>query len=174
MSISILALVVTVVSVGRQRYGEAWSWSRPLTSAALAILKTNWLNGMTVWMIRRTHRPAFRHSIAVQFWVDIRRSITQLYTIFILSLVAWAFIGFVPLVNADWGGAHSPRLFLGMVVAIPLISQLIITDSVVGLRLVHGRVVLSNYDGTRPLRCDQMIAVKILVIAGWSLVDSYG
>jgi hypothetical protein len=75
----------------------------------------------------------------------------------------------VPLVNETWGGTHAVRMWLGAIAFTPLIYQFLATDAVVGLKHNQGSTRYSLFDATRPLRCDQMIAIKLLVVAGWSL-----
>lgn len=168
--ISIMALIMTVVSVSRQRCGEGWSWSRPLSSSIKAILNASWLKAVTDWLNSKTHRKSFRNSIAVQFWFEVRRSIAQLYTIAILGLLFLALISLAPLANSDWAGVQAVRVWIAAILLVPLVCQLLVVDSVMGISQEHGRVVISKYDATRPLRCDQIIAVKLVVVACWSLI----
>lgn len=173
-SISILAFTVSVFAVSRQRCGEGWSWSRPLTSFFKTVLHADLLKALASWLNNKTNRPEFRNSIAVQFWFEIRRSLFQFYLISALSLLILAFIALMPLINQEWAGLQAVRMWTGAILFVPFVCQLLVVDSVIGLRQQQGQILLSKYDATRPLRCDQMIAVKLLVVASWSLLCLLG
>lgn len=173
-SISILAFTVSVFAVSRQRCGEGWSWSRPLTSFFKTVLHADLLKAFANWLNNKTNRPNFRSSIAVQFWFEIRRSLFQFYLISALSLLILAFIALMPLINQEWAGLQTVRMWTGAILFVPFVCQLLVVDSVIGLRQQQGQILLSKYDATRPLRCDQMIAVKLLVVASWSLLCLLG
>lgn len=173
-SISILAFTVSVFAVSRQRCGEGWSWSRPLTSFVKTVLNAELLKALASWLNNKTNRPEFRNSIAVQFWFEIRRSLFQFYLISALSLLILAFIALMPLINQEWAGLQAVRMWTGAILFVPFVCQLLVVDSVIGLRQQQGQILLSKYDATRPLRCDQMIAVKLLVVASWSLLCLLG
>jgi hypothetical protein len=173
-SISILAFTVSVFAVSRQRCGEGWSWSRPLTSFVKTVLNADLVKAFASWLNNKTNRPEFRNSIAVQFWFEIRRSLTQLYAISALNLLVLTLIAVMPLINKDWAGGHAVHMWIGAMLFIPFVCQLLVVDSVIGLRQQQGQILLSKYDATRPLRCDQKIAVKLLVVSGWSLLCLLG
>ncbi len=52
---------------------------------------------------------------------------------------------------------------------IPIVFQLLAADRTLGITSKHGLARLSPFDATRPMRCDQLIGIKVLVVFGWSL-----
>lgn len=157
-----LATRVTVASVARQRCGDIRRWKSNVS-----------LDAAHRKIVRRVHRQSalktFPSSIVAQCWFEVRRTRHMAVFACACTAIVLTFVSLVPLGNATWGGAHSPRIWLGALAFSPFLYQLLGTDGVVGLRVKQGVSQLSAFEAMRPLRCDQMIAVKLLVVAAWSL-----
>jgi hypothetical protein len=83
-----------------------------------------------------------------------------------LIVLPFTFFGFLCL-NIHWELA--PRAWMGALIALPIILQFLAVDCTAGITSHQKVVRYSPYDATRPMRCDQMIAIKVLVVFGWSL-----
>lgn len=174
---SVLSVALTVVAVGRQRYSEGFRWNvfwsflpSLFPASVLQMLLRNrcWV-ACKEWIGHREGPRPFRGAVVAQWWFDLRRTELLFWVACVWCACVLAFVVITPLFNESWGGAHSPRLWLGATFFSPLIYQLLGTDPVVGLRHKQGSTELSLFDATRPLRCDQLIAIKLLVVAGRSL-----
>lgn len=107
---------------------------------------------------------SFHNAVEAQAWCELRRSAPLcLMGCLILPTV---FFGFLCL-NIHWELA--PRAWMGALIVMPFIVQLLAVDCTAGITSHQKVVRFSPFDATRPLRCDQMIAIKVLVVFGWSL-----
>ncbi len=164
------SVAVTVTAVGRQRYGEGLQWSLLPVSLVRAWLSNRWLVACGTWLSVVTTPRKSSGPFVTQCCFEARRSGHVLFVALLACALVLAFVVLVPLVNETWGGAHSPRVWLGAMAFSPLLYQLLATDPVVGLQHKQGSTRLSLFDATRPLRCDQMMAIKMLVVAAWSVL----
>ncbi len=166
--IASLTLAITTLAVGWQRCGEGWRWSALPVRLCQTAARSRWAKRSVGWIEKLTAPKSIHTPLLAQWWFELRRSSHVLLIALALTAVALGFIGLVPLVNDTWGGAHAPRMWLGMLAVCPLVYQLIAADAVLGLRHKQGATQMSIFDATRPLRCDQMLAIKLFAVAGWS------
>lgn len=171
-SLSGLSMLVTIHAVGRQRHGEAIRWSWLLTSVFSGRIGNRFFETCKNWLETCTRPQVLRNSWSAQTWLELRRSGNLLVVVLATPLVVLAFIAGVPLINESWGGAHAPRMWLGVILFSPIFFQLLATDAVIGLRHNQGSTQLSQFDATRPFRCDEMIAIKLMAVSGWSWLGS--
>ncbi len=167
-----LSILVTIHAVGRQRHGEAIRWSLLLTSIFSGRIGNRFFESSKTWLETCTRPQALRNSWSAQCWLELRRSGNLLVVVLATPIVVLAFIAGVPLINESWGGAHAPRMWMGVILFSPMFFQLLATDAVIGLRHNQGSTELSQFDATRPLRCDEMIAIKLAAVSGWSWLGS--
>ncbi len=166
--VSCLTLWLTVYAVGQQRCGDGFSWTFLPNRLLHTLSRHNRWIAWQAWVQSAVGPQHFRSPSAAQLWFEARRSIHLLFFILAFSLLVLAFVVLTPLVNPSWGGPHSPRIWLGAIVLCPLVYQLLATDPISGLQNKQGATTISLFEATRPRRCDQMIAIKLIVIAGWS------
>ncbi len=172
-AVSSLAIAFTIQSVDWQRHGESvWCNTLRLRSAndlapagrPPAMDAPEPTDGADS-IVRPTARTlSFRNSVAAQVWYELRRSAPLCLTASLILLPT--FFAFL-CVNLHWELA--PRAWMGAMVLIPVIFQFLAADSTMGITSKHGVVRLSPFDATRPMRCDQLIAIKLMVVFGWSV-----
>ncbi|MEO8268896.1 MAG: hypothetical protein ABI557_04190 [Aureliella sp.] len=167
-----LSIVATIHSVELQRHGEApfqsIFGSRRVLAPASAPYPTSAESRvpLDVSSLRVAQAPAlcFSTALGAQIWYEIRRSAPLLLAA--CALVPAALFAFLCL-NVHW--EYAPRAWLGALVVVPIVFQLLGADSTLGLTHKQGLVRLSPFDATRPMRCDQLIGIKVMVVFGWSL-----
>lgn len=164
------ALATTVCAVRWQRCGEGLSWIRWLALVVQRLVQSSRWSAMQRWLETRGMPAPGAGPLRTQVRFELRRTAHLLFLICLCSAAVFAFVSLVPLVNTSWGGEHSPRLWLGAMLISPLLYQIVAIDPVAGLRHKQGGTELSIFDAIQPLRCDQVMTCKLLVVAGWSLV----
>ncbi len=167
--LSSLSLVATVFAVGYQRYGEGFSWGSFVVRAFDAFVTQRWWVASREAFEAAIGPRAFRSPVVAQIWFEWRRTVILLFVSLFCCTVVLGFVVFSPLVNDKWGGVYSVYMWLCGIALTPFIYQLMATDAVVGLKHKQGSTHLSLFEATRPLRCDQLIAIKLVVVAGWSV-----
>ncbi|MDA1053073.1 MAG: hypothetical protein O3C40_21685 [Planctomycetota bacterium] len=160
LAVPAIAMVVTVVAVERQRHGDRWQ---------LDGLRRRWRGLNIPWPGSHRRQQPFRSLLVAQCWYEMRRFGVKLLVLSLLApLVPFLLVTFVSRVDPGLGGA--PWVWLVAVGFSPLVYQMIGADGAIGLRHKQGALQLSAFDATRALQNDQLIAIKLLVIASCSLV----
>lgn len=167
-----LSIWATIKSVDLQRHGEALlssiSNSRLIRVDVRSLNPTsaesNTSQAVTSPSIESVRWLSFKSRSGAQTWYEVRRSAPLLLAAcLILPTALFAFL----CINVHWELA--PRVWLGALVVVPIVFQLLAADSTLGITHKQGLVCLSPFDATRPMRCDQLIGIKVLVVFGWSL-----
>ncbi|MEZ6138238.1 MAG: hypothetical protein R3C53_25415 [Pirellulaceae bacterium] len=162
------AIAATVQSVQRQRYGEGLRWLLVPARVWQVVMENRALTTFTKRLDAWMHIRNPRGPLVAQFWFEARRSGHIVHAAIFFTLLAFAFIALVPLLNATWGGVHSARMWVGCILCCPLLYQILATDPLAGLQRRQGAAVLSAFDATRPLRGDQLMAIKLVTVGAWS------
>jgi hypothetical protein len=153
------ALGITVMSVERQRHGERWrieSLSR-------------WWRGLSITLPRR--QQPFPSPLSAQCWYEMRGFGVAILILGALSTsILFVIVAVKSHLSPDWVGA--PWIWLFAFVLFPLWYQMVGVEGASGLRWKQGAVKLPAFFATKPLRNDDMIAIKLLVIASFSFVGS--
>ena len=155
---SAVAIALTVVAVDRQRHGDLWTpiKKRKRRSSVRKLSTTS----------------AFRGPVTAQIWYEMRRFgflvLGVSIVVPLLALLA-AFVGSKFYPESTW--IHFWIVCMG---ASPLVYQLIGTDGAIRLRYAQGALQFSLFDAVRPLRNDQLIAIKMLLIAALSVIGFLG
>jgi hypothetical protein len=153
------ALGITVMAVERQRHGERWrieSLSR-------------WWRGFNITLPRR--RQPFQSPLSAQCWYEMRG-----FGVAILILggfstsTLFVIVAITSHLSPDWVGA--PWIWIFALVLFPLWYQMVGVEGASGLRWKQGAMQLPTFFSTKPLRNDELIAIKLLVIAAFSLVGT--
>ena len=162
----------TIHSVELQRHGEmplqSIFGSRQVLASASALNSTSAESKAFLEVsnpiVERAHGLSFSSRCGAQIWYEVRRSAPLLLaTCMTLPAALFAFL----CLNVHW--EYAPRVWLGALIVAPVVFQLLAADSTLGITHKQGLVRLSPFDATRPMRCDQLIGVKVLVVFGWSL-----
>lgn len=109
---------------------------------------------------------------------ELRRcGLVTLIASLLLPSIVLVLVCFIPLMNPKWD--RQPLTWLVATIFCPLVYQLIGIDAVAGLRGRQGRIDISPFDLIRPLRNDQMAAIKLIVVActtlaGWLIMLGAG
>ena len=166
-----LASLWTIVAVDQQRHGEAWLPRRLGTRSERPAAAEAGLPWRLAWVTGARGRRSvgwgqvFRTPLGAQFWYEVSRS---------AGLAGWGAAllcgGLFAVLCLDVHWPQAPRAWMLAGVAVPLIVQLLAADQVLGLAQHQGVVRYSSFDATRPLHCDQLIAIKMAVIYFWSLL----
>ncbi len=170
------AIGVAIKSVDLQRHGETLLSSifdsRLSPTSASAVNSTSARSGAPVEVVKRVakegHTLSFRSRSGAQIWYEVRRSAPLLLAACLIFPTAlFAFL----CINVQW--EFAPRAWLGALVVAPVVFQLLAADSTLGMTHKQGLTRLSPFDATRPMRCDQLIGIKVLVVFGWSLCGCF-
>lgn len=155
LAVALLVTVVTIKAVDRQRHDVPGPMILP-----------GWHRSLRLPLPER--RKPFSRPLAAQCWYEMRRFG---HTILLLSIVApllvLAAVSLISMFHPSWDDA--PRAWLLALAVCPFVYQLIGAEGALGLRRNQGATGLSAFDATRPLPNDHLIAIKMLVIATFSL-----
>jgi hypothetical protein len=156
LALTLLACLVTVLAVDRQRHGEGFRWKRKTRPESPAQKPVE-------------NRRPFSSPLAAQFWFELRRVAPKMLLVGILvPLVVLFVITLIRNSEPDW--PYAPVAWLFALMASPVLCQFIGIESVAGLRYKQGAVQYSVFEATRALRTDQLVLIKLFVIAACSLV----
>lgn len=167
-----LSIWATIKSVDLQRHGETLlssiSNSRPVRAGVRVLNPTSagsdTSQAVASPRVEKIRWLSFNSPGGAQIWYEVRRSAPLLLAAcMILPTALFAFL----CINMHWELA--PRVWLGALVVIPIAFQLLAADRTLGITSKQGLARLSPFDATRPMRCDQLIGIKVLVVFGWSL-----
>ncbi len=164
LGVAMLAFGLTVIAVDRQRHGEGISLVEPVQSLFSNV------------GVKSATRASFRGPLRAQFGYEFRRTAPTVLTIGIVGpLCVLAFVRFGYWMNPDlmnidtiWQGA--PVMWMLALGLGPFLYQLIGADGVIGLRKRGEVYRLSAFDATVPMANDQLIAIKLVVVAVCSLI----
>ncbi len=158
----LVTTIATIIAVDRQRHGDDWVPS---------------LRFMLPEGLRRTSETSysaipwspFKSVVTAQCWYEWRQFG---FKVLISGLLAPLFvIMFLVVCNLLYPGRNPNTVTWIIALALgPVFFQLIAVDGAIGLKHVHGTTRLSLFDATRSLSSDQIISIKLLVVAGSSLV----
>ncbi len=172
LAVGCASIAATIKSVDLQRHGEGlfesifgswWGGTRSSTSSQTAP-SDNVSQSFTSRSAEQPRTLSFRNRASAQIWLELRRSAPMLLAACI-TLPATLFV----FLCLDIRWEFSPRAWMGAMVVLPVVCQFLATDRTLGITHKQGRVWLSPFDATRPMRCDQMIGIKVFVVFGWSL-----
>jgi hypothetical protein len=155
----VIAMCVTVVAVDRQRHGDRWQFDRVGQWWRKLSIPTPASDGR--------HQP-FRSPLAAQCWFEMRRFGFKL-------LILGVFVPLIPLAMVTLGTLAfpgregAPWFWLIAIGFCPLVYQMIGADGAIGLKYRQGSLQFSAFDATRAMPNDQLIAIKLLMIALCSL-----
>lgn len=153
--VSMLAVAITVVSVGRQRHGDHLRKRQ--------IARTIPRNVTTIGV----PQLPFKSRYAAQCWYEARQCGTKVVLFALVApVVLFAFL----LVGARTNptSAAAPSIWLGAIALCPILYQIVGADGALGLSQRQGAVKLSTFAGTLPMTEGELIACKLLVIAACS------
>jgi hypothetical protein len=155
--------IATIMAVDRQRHGDDWVPS----------LRFMFPEGLRGPANSETHSRAipwspFRSVVTAQCWYEWRQFGSK---VLIAGLLAPLFvITFLVVCNLLNPGRNPNTVTWIIALALsPVFFQMIAVDGAIGLKHVHGTTRLSLFDATRSLSSDQIIFIKLLVVAGSSL-----
>lgn len=152
-----IAFVTTLICVDRQRHGD------PLR------IGPKWRIQYPIREPVRKWKAPFRSKKSAQFWFEMHLLGHSLLTVAIMTpLIVLTLVTAIGWFVPDWQG--SALFWIAGLLFGPLLYQLIGVDGSLGLTMNQGSVEYSSFDGTRPLRNDQMIAMKLLAIVAASLL----
>ena len=116
--------------------------------------------------------------LAVQAAFELRRcGLVTLGAGLLLPVLVFGLVCLIPLMNSHWN--RQPLTWLVAIIVCPMIYQLIGIDAVTGLRGRQGQIDISPFDLIRPLRNDQIVSIKLIVVAcvtlaGWLIMLASG
>ncbi|MEQ1829186.1 MAG: hypothetical protein ABL921_24700 [Pirellula sp.] len=159
-AIMLATTIATVFAVDRQRHGDEWEF----TAITRIFGYTR-----TAGTFTQSIRHPFRTMVTAQCWYEWRQFGTK---VLIAGILASVFvISFLVVCNLLYPGRNPNTVtWIIALVLSPVFFQMIGTDGAIGLKNVHGATRLSLFDATRSLSNDQIIFVKLIVIAASSLV----
>ncbi len=151
------AMIATVMGVERQRHGDQWIFLGQAAATSPQRIKSDLL---PAW-------PRSKHqALKAQFWFEWKRCrTTMLAASFIAPVILFLLQTIGPMLGENWHG--SEEIWLGALLVCPFAYQFLATEAALGL---GSEKLLSQFDQTRALRCDQIMAVKILAVFVNSLV----
>jgi hypothetical protein len=162
LGLSTIAFLLTIFAVDRQRHGDRWEIVRPRAAGAAT-------RGNPSGTLGSAAAKPFSGPIAAQFWYEMRRFGNRLLLFGVsFPLMVFVLIRTVLWFDPDRNGAPIVSLFA--LAVCPFVYQLIGADGAIGLRRKQGATRFSAFDATRSMANDQLIAVKLLVIAACSLI----
>lgn len=153
------AFIVVLIAVEGQRHGDRWFEGLRLASSR--------------WRLPPVARAAsatkpFPGPVAAQCWYEMRRFGSLLLALGVAgALIVVGAISTMLWLDPNWQGA--PSIALLAVVICPIVYQVVGVNGAIGLRHKQGSVTYSAFDATRSLSNDQLIAIKLLVVAACSL-----
>lgn len=171
LAVSGFAIVVTVAAVDRQRHGEGW-FDRPLFGSSW--LRRSLLPTAAAGAIDPSVRGSFSNQTAAQCWYEARRTAGKVLPFSVVApLFPLAFVCIGPWLYGEampWEDA--PFVWLAALAVCPAAYQLVGADAALGLRHKQGSTQLSVFDAAQAISNDQLITIKLLVIAtcvvaGW-------
>ena len=162
LMLTALAFIVTVIAVERQRHGDRLQLEE-LYVAGVASLRSR----CAISLIPAS-KP-FTNRFTAQCWFEMRRFGTKVLLVSIsCAMIALVVLSMAPAADNDW--ESSPVVWIVVLVLCPFVYQLIGSDGSLGLKHKQGAVQFSVFDGARSLQNDQLITVKLLMIAATTLV----
>ncbi len=198
--VSAIAVAFTVLGVQRRRYGESlWKFfvhpplrrvepkrgevpharpaprldstlpPRPVPSSAEGRSSGQAEGELSKLASQRLHTKPFRNPWTAQCWYDFQR--IRKWLLFPLFLLPIAIVVLVCVANYfDPDVEACLQVFAGSLVLCPIVYQAFGTAAAYGLRTRDGAVSCPVFDATCPMRSDHLIAMKLLLVSGWSLV----
>jgi hypothetical protein len=173
--VAIAAMIgVTIVAVDRQRHNVSGNC---ILRASHDVANVTSRGEATIsWTLRLL--KGFRQlavitgidsRLAVQAGYELRRcGLVTLAAGLLLPIMVLGIVCLIPVMNPRWN--QQPLTWMIAVIFCPMIYQLIGIDAVTGLRGRHGRIDISPFDLIRPLRNDQLACIKLIVVAGVTLI----
>ncbi|MCA9065735.1 MAG: hypothetical protein KDA96_21850 [Planctomycetaceae bacterium] len=174
LAITAAAFAVSVLSVERQRHGEAWSvpgWRTLRGVLPQSVPIRNASVPSTVVLSGRDLRSPFSGPAAAQFWYEFRRFGRR--TLWV-SLLAPAAVVAVTLAGLalHYNRRGVDHVWMLALLFCPVVYQLIGIDGAVGLRAVRGVLYLPVFDATRSLSSDRQVEMKLIVVAAGSITGA--
>ncbi len=162
MALVVAAVAATVMGVERQRHGDQCMFRRHTASTSHRRFKSDLL---PAW-------PQSKHqALKAQFWFEWKRCRTTMLAASLIAPVLLFLLQTVgPMLGENWRGGE--EIWLGALLVCPFAYQLLATEAALGL---GSEKLLSQFDLTRALRCDQIMTVKILAVfvnslEGWFIM----
>ena len=174
---------VTILAVDRQRHEQSGERATSLTRGPAeksenGKAKDSWTLSFFRWLSRFAAITRVDQRFLAQAGFELRRcGLVTLIASLLLPSIVLVLVCFIPLMNPKWD--RQPLTWLVAIIFCPLVYQLIGIDAVAGLRGRQGRIDISPFDLIRPLRNDQMAAIKLIVVActtlaGWLIMLGAG
>jgi hypothetical protein len=182
--IAIVAMIsVTTIAVDRQRHEISGERVLLLTQDVATVTanseaKASWTLLLFRCVSPFSARTGVDQRLAIQAAFELRRcGLVTLNAGLLLPVIVLGLVYLIPLMNPKW--ERQPLTWLLAINFCPLVYQLIGIDAVAGLRGRQGRIDISPFDLIRPLRNDQMAAIKLIVVAcstltGWLIMLGAG
>ena len=156
------AMSFTVFAVGRERCGDPIALTLPVITAASR--KFLWADAAD----RSRNLKPFRNRWRALCWYEFQRTKRiLLYPIFLAPIPILLFVGICNSLDPGW--EESFYTWAGSVVLCPMIYQIVATIAMGSTVDQNGAIKMPIFDATLPMRCDHMVATKLLVMSGWSL-----
>ena len=174
---------VTILAVDRQRHEQSSERATSLTRGPAdkgenGKAKDSGTLSFFRWLSRFAAMTGVDRRLAAQAGFELRRcGLVTLNAGLLLPVIVLGLVYLIPLMNPKW--ERQPLTWLLAINFCPLVYQLIGIDAVAGLRGRQGRIDISPFDLIRPLRNDQMAAIKLIVVActtlaGWLIMLGAG
>ncbi len=160
--VSAIAFAFTVLGVQRRRCGESiWNWSNRLPFKRVEPKRARALSEVA--------SDPFVNQWMGHCWYEFQRiRRVMIYLVVLVPLAILAFVGIGNYVDPDVEACFGT--FAGSLAVCPFFYQIFGMGATTGLRLREGAVAFPAYDSTIPMRCDHLIAMKLILVTAWTLV----
>lgn len=160
--VGVCAVSLTVFAVDRQRHGEG------LHLKGFGGVLRNLADRLPRWS-----RP-FSWPAGAQFWFEMRRSgVGLLWMSLSAAVVLLLIVSSLHLQEMDFG-AGSVVIWMSALALCPVVCLVLGAERLLGLQRKQGRLSLSSFDATRPMRNDSLMATKLVVLTTCVLLSWVG
>lgn len=162
ISAMLVTTIATIIAVDRQRHGDDWVPS-------LRFMLPEGLRRTSETHSRAIPWSPFKSVVTAQCWYEWRQfGFKVLISGLLAPLFVITFLVVGNLLNLE-RNANTVTWIIALAIS-PVFFLLIAVDGAIGLKHVHGTTRLSLFDATRSLSSDRIIFIKLLVVAGSSMV----
>lgn len=159
---AVVAVAATVTGVERQRHGDSLIRLNAESRVEAAESEPISTSLLPAW-------PRSKHqAFSAQFWMEWKRC---RMTILAMTLIAPTLLFLMqmlgPMLSDNWHG--SAVIWVLALVTCPFVYQMVTANAALGGQ-PDGSIGLTQFDFIRPMPCDQMMAIKMLVVFVFSLL----
>ncbi|MBC8356885.1 MAG: hypothetical protein H8E66_33355 [Planctomycetes bacterium] len=167
--LSLIAFAFTVLGVQRRRWDESL-WACLGFTSVVQVLASRWRKGRRNQSLSQDLLAApFRNPWIAHCWYEFHRiGRLMIYAVLLVPMVILALVAIGNYVDPDVEACLGT--FAGSLALCPFIYQVFGMGAATGLRLHDGAISFLPYDATIPMRCDHLIAMKLLLVTAWTLV----